>query len=220
MEIKLGSYMLKDQWYQFSRSYIKTDSMTYYLTHEQPYSLVTEVKTDSLIKGSFWGTFINKPNSDTLEVKNGYFIIHPFFWNDYYFSLEINDNFYSTRIGREYFERNGHMIMTVDTTFQDTLIAYFSLYLYTLSDNFIKDFYVWPNDKSVTSFFSVHSKISDFNSSYDIESGVVSINSIDYYEHEGEILERIGNATFELEAKNDKDEIIKIENGNISITGF
>ena len=94
------------------------------------------------------------------------------------------------------------------------------MYLYTYSDSFVNDFNVWSNYKSVYSSISLISKVSDFRTEYNVQSGSINVTDIDYYEHDGEMLERIGCAKFNFEAINNQNEIIKIEDGNFAITGY
>jgi len=220
VEIELKKLMMTTEKHHLYKSIVRTNNRTYIIASDQPYGLNTDILTDSLVSGTFFGTFVNKQNNDTVRISEGYFNTLPHKMNNSNSSLRINGRSSSTSFVREYFERNQHLLMAVDTSFQDSLIAYITINLKTFSSNFIKEYHILSFPMSSTLNFSLISKISDFRAKYKGQSGSMKVSELDDYEKDGIILQRIGKARFEFDAKSDENETIKIRNGNFSIIGF
>lgn len=220
IEIQLDNSMQYSQRGQNHYSRIWKDNRYYRLEPDCPYDLNLTSLQDSLISGKFFGTFVNSSSNDTLRIRDGFFISRPHAYDSFFLSMYSNDAEYVTGEGRELFRRNEHTIITVDSSYQDSLTAYASIMLRTLSHNFIKEFHFWPKFNTLYFKLSILSSSVPSRSEWIGYSGHFDVSSIDTIKENGEFFQRIGTAKFEIEANNENFERINIHDGNFSIHGY
>lgn len=221
MQLTLNSSMMLSQPNTKRLSTLKIDSLDYLLSTNEPFDLNFTTLSDTLIIGNFFGKFINVEKiTDTLNISDGFFRIHPHIWHDFFLSLYLNNNYLQTNTGAEKLDRNIHSVHVTDTTFQDSLSAEMDLKIETFSNDFIQEFKIDPNQGIIVVSFEIKSKNSVIPTFYSGYSGLIKVNALDYIIQRGVLQERLGNFTFEIEAMNNNYEILQITDGNFSSTGF
>ena len=221
MQLTLRSNMMLSQPKTKFPAYIKKDTLNYLLTTNEPFDLNFSILTDTLIIGNFLGKFVNQKNlADTLNISNGYFIIRPHIRNNFFLSLYLNKNYHQTNTGAEVLDKNIHYIQAIDTTFQDSLTAKMQFVIKTFSDDFIQEFKIDQHSRFTDVNLLISSKITGQDNVYSGYSGSIKVIALDNIIRRGVWQERLANFTFEVEVRNNNDEIVQITDGNFSSTGF
>ncbi len=221
IQIQLNRRMTLNNPRAMPTAYIKKDSTTYVLSLNEPFDLTFTTLKDSLISGTFYGKFVNaRIAEDTISISDAYFRIFPKLENSFYLSLIMDDIWMSTSFGYEHMQRNELYVSATDTAYQDSLIATLSIKVMSFSNDFIGEHNFGFLDKYLKVILNLSSKNSDFHDFYIAYTGSVFINDTHYYEEDGVVFQKIAKTNFNFEAQNIDKEIIKINDGNFSISGF
>lgn len=225
--IVLSKYMISGNEHPFLHySYMSYGGIAYYLLTPQPYDLILYSLSDTLISGSFYGTFINDQISDTITITNGNFNIRPDVPDNFFVSCSLNNSYFESRDGYESFDRIYKKFETSYDLFEDSTQVVFKFWLGRLSDNFVGDYNIWPDSRQVSATVYIGEGSSLNSSLYTAYDGNLKIEEmitmVEADTSTGNLKEvsKISKASFELQAKNDDEEIITITRGEYSYYGF